>query len=354
RESDGKRPLERRSKEGGSDGGNLPPLLAAHLERSKNKQPLQSTLTSRYGGNQPLTNLGGNLSPNSSNPSFGGVTAYHPYGGYAQYAPMSNYGSRHNGPISEIPHSLWDWYRIFNPQTQQNRRGTEEGKENILEVMENVLSCVDAKERIIVNDKHPEQIVVIGKQILTSFKKKLQDLIRSNADVYARTYANMTAPKQNEAAWKEVDEFTKAGILREVKYQTWVANLVMVKKSDGGWRMCVDFTDINKAYPKDCYPLPKIDWKTSRIPFDQLRSINMKLNPKKCSFGIEEGSFLGNLITKQRIKANPSKVKEITDLKPPKMLKEIQSLTGKLAALSKFLSKGADKSLPFSKPLKVV
>ena len=50
--------------------------------------------------------------------------------------------------------------------------------------------------------------------------------------------------------------------------------------------------------------------------FNQLRAINMKLNPKKCSFGVEEGQFLGHLITKQGIKANPSKVKAITDCKP--------------------------------------
>ncbi|GJT67470.1 hypothetical protein Tco_1018950 [Tanacetum coccineum] len=64
--------------------------------------------------------------------------------------------------------------------------------------------------------------------------------------------------------------------------------------------------------------------------FVRLRSINMKLNPKKCSFRVEEGQFLGHLITKQGIKANPSKVKSITDLKPPRTLKEIQSLNGKL------------------------
>ena len=86
--------------------------------------------------------------------------------------------------------------------------------------------------------------------------------------------------------------------------------------------------------------------------FDQLRAINMKLNPKKCSFGVEEGQFLGHLITKQGIKANPSKVKAITDLQPPKTLKEVQSLNGKLAALSRFWSKGADRSLPFFKTLK--
>ncbi|GJR49156.1 reverse transcriptase domain-containing protein [Tanacetum coccineum] len=53
--------------------------------------------------------------------------------------------------------------------------------------------------------------------------------------------------------------------MKKVKHQTWVANLVMVKKSDGGWRMCVDFININKACPKDCYPLPEIDWKVESL-----------------------------------------------------------------------------------------
>nr|GFC18457.1 reverse transcriptase domain-containing protein [Tanacetum cinerariifolium] len=49
--------------------------------------------------------------------------------------------------------------------------------------------------------------------------------------------------------------------MREVYYHDWLSNSVMVKKHDGSWRMCVDFTDLNKACPQDCYPLPKIDWK---------------------------------------------------------------------------------------------
>ncbi|GKE61995.1 hypothetical protein Tco_1512362, partial [Tanacetum coccineum] len=64
RESHGSRPLERIIEYGGSHGGNLPPLLAAHLRSSENVLPLQLTLTSRYGGNQPLINTGRNLPPN--------------------------------------------------------------------------------------------------------------------------------------------------------------------------------------------------------------------------------------------------------------------------------------------------
>ncbi|GJR10589.1 reverse transcriptase domain-containing protein [Tanacetum coccineum] len=78
----------------------------------------------------------------------------------------------------------------------------------------------------------------------------------------------------------------------------------------------------------------------------------MRLNPKKCSFGVEEGPFLGHLITKQGIKSNPSKVKAVTDLDQPRTLKDIQSLNGKLAVLSRFLSKGAERSLAFFKVLK--
>ncbi|GJR96098.1 hypothetical protein Tco_0268272 [Tanacetum coccineum] len=64
RESNDRRPSERKVEEGGSHRGNLPPPLAAYLGRNENGQPLQSTLTSIYGGNQPSTNLGGNLTPN--------------------------------------------------------------------------------------------------------------------------------------------------------------------------------------------------------------------------------------------------------------------------------------------------
>ncbi|GJR24632.1 reverse transcriptase domain-containing protein [Tanacetum coccineum] len=86
--------------------------------------------------------------------------------------------------------------------------------------------------------------------------------------------------------------------------------------------------------------------------FERFLSINMKLNPKKCSFIVEEGPFLGHLITKHGIKANPLKVKVVTDLDQPRTLKDIQSLNGKLAALSRFLSKGMERSLAFFKVLK--
>ncbi|BFG30975.1 hypothetical protein CerSpe_172490 [Prunus speciosa] len=57
----------------------------------------------------------------------------------------------------------------------------------------------------------------------------------------------------------EVQKLKKVGFVCEVDYQKWVSNVVMVKETPEKWRMCVDFTDLNKAYPKDSFPLPRID-----------------------------------------------------------------------------------------------
>ncbi|XP_019265439.1 PREDICTED: uncharacterized protein LOC109243002 [Nicotiana attenuata] len=63
----------------------------------------------------------------------------------------------------------------------------------------------------------------------------------------------------NDAVSKEVDKLLANGFIRESKYPQWVANVVMVKTKNGKWRMCVDFTDLNKTCPKDSFPLPHID-----------------------------------------------------------------------------------------------
>ena len=57
----------------------------------------------------------------------------------------------------------------------------------------------------------------------------------------------------------EVNKLLSAGFICEVYYPEWLANVVLVKKANGKWRMCVDFTDLNKAFPKDSFPLSRID-----------------------------------------------------------------------------------------------
>jgi hypothetical protein len=67
------------------------------------------------------------------------------------------------------------------------------------------------------------------------------------------------APERVKAITVEVEKLLKAQFIEEVYYPDWLANVVLVKKSNGKWRMCVDFTDLNKACPKDSFPFPRID-----------------------------------------------------------------------------------------------
>ena len=57
----------------------------------------------------------------------------------------------------------------------------------------------------------------------------------------------------------EAEKLVKAGFTAEARYSTWLANVVMVKKASGKWRMCVNYKDLNKACPKDSYPLSNIE-----------------------------------------------------------------------------------------------
>ena len=86
--------------------------------------------------------------------------------------------------------------------------------------------------------------------------------------------------------------------------------------------------------------------------FETLRQYHMKLNPSKCAFGVSSGKFLGFMVSHRGIEANPDKIQAILDMKPPQNTKEIQSLTGRVAALNRFVSKATDKCLPFFKVLK--
>ena len=67
------------------------------------------------------------------------------------------------------------------------------------------------------------------------------------------------APKQNRAIMDKVDKLLAYKFIREVYYSEWLPNVVMVKKANRKWRMCVDFTDLNSACPKYSFPLPQID-----------------------------------------------------------------------------------------------
>ncbi|XP_074324061.1 uncharacterized protein LOC141660983 [Apium graveolens] len=203
-----------------------------------------------------------------------------------------------------------------------------------------------------------------------------------------RTYA----PNRLEAIKQEVEKLLEAGFIVEVQFFEWLATPVMVKKANGKWRMCIDFIDLNDACPKDCYPLPRIDTmidatvghemlnfmngfssynqikmhrddtlkisfitnfdtmevyvddmlvkslsKADHIShlgeaFEVLRHHKMMLNPIKCAFRAGSGKFLGHMVSKRGIEAKPDKIKAILDMEPTCSIKDIQKLTGRIAA----------------------
>jgi hypothetical protein len=86
--------------------------------------------------------------------------------------------------------------------------------------------------------------------------------------------------------------------------------------------------------------------------FANLRAANLKFNPEKCVFGIHKGKFLGCLISTKGIEANPDKIKALVEMQDPDSVKDVHKLTGRVAALNRFISRAAERSLPFFQVLR--
>ncbi|XP_077222201.1 uncharacterized protein LOC143856047 [Tasmannia lanceolata] len=86
--------------------------------------------------------------------------------------------------------------------------------------------------------------------------------------------------------------------------------------------------------------------------FQVLREHNMRLKPTKCIFGVNSGKFLGFMVSRRGIESNPEKIKAVVELTPPKTIREVQRLTGMVAALGRFISKSAERCLPFFNAVK--
>ena len=132
----------------------------------------------------------------------------------------------------------------------------------------------------------PKRFFQVGSKLPPQEKEKLIDFLKENADVFAwdpyeapgvdpnfichHINVNLVViPKKQlpqrpskehaDVVREDVMKLKKAGAIKEVFYPEWLANTVVVKKKSGKWRVCVDFTDLNKACPKDPFPMPRID-----------------------------------------------------------------------------------------------
>lgn len=89
-----------------------------------------------------------------------------------------------------------------------------------------------------------------------------------------------------------------------------------------------------------------------REAFEVLQRYRIKLNLVKCTFGVSSGKFLGFMVNQRGIEANLEKIRAVLDMEPPKNMKQLQCLNGKIVALNRFMSRSTDKCLPFFKVLK--
>nr|GEV33259.1 reverse transcriptase domain-containing protein [Tanacetum cinerariifolium] len=127
------------------------------------------------------------------------------------------------------------------------------------------------------SDKGRTELCSVLKKNLDIFTWKPSDMIgvpRSITEHRLNVWEGYTPVRQKKksqaserarAIQAEVQKLVDARIMREVYCHDWLSNPIMVKKHDGSWRMCVDFTDLNRACPQDCYPLPEIDWKVESL-----------------------------------------------------------------------------------------
>nr|GFA47916.1 reverse transcriptase domain-containing protein [Tanacetum cinerariifolium] len=180
------------------------------------------------------------------------------------------------------------------------------------------------------------------------------------------------AADRNQAIQEEVEKLVGAGIIRDVHYHDWLSNLVMgifcytkmsfgLRNAGATYQRLVDkafHKQIGRnleVYVDDLVIKSRTEEEIVRDveeTFKTLRKINMKLNPKKCAFGVEEEMFLEYKVNAKGLKVCPDKVDVVLGLPSPKCLKDVQKLNGKLASLNRFLAKSAEKSLPFFKILK--
>ena len=114
--------------------------------------------------------------------------------------------------------------------------------------------------------------------------------------------------EKNQAIREDIEKLQKASFIEDVKYPDWLANVVMVKKKNNKWRMCVDFTDLNKACPKDHFPSPRIDQLVDATSRHELLSFmdaysgynQIKMKPEdreSTSFITLRGTYYYNVMT---------------------------------------------------------
>nr|GEU74425.1 reverse transcriptase domain-containing protein [Tanacetum cinerariifolium] len=148
-----------------------------------------------------------------------------------------------------------------NSQRSMEEEGnsTNNGQGNV----KNILSCIDTEEKIVIDAEYLEQkttthITGVPRTLIIreeTFSIEHQLNLFNHTEL-VRQKKRSLAPERNKVACTQVEELVEAGVMQEVKYQTWISNPIIVKKDDGKWKLRIDFTNINKACTREPHPLP--------------------------------------------------------------------------------------------------
>ncbi|XP_075504607.1 uncharacterized protein LOC142542043 [Primulina tabacum] len=157
----------------------------------------------------------------------------------------------------------------------------------------------------------------------------------------------------------QIKELLKAGHIREIQFPTWLSNVVLnagatyqrlmdkVFEKQLGRNVEVYVDDILSKSRESASFI--IDLEET---FATLMHYGIKLNPAKCIFGVKSGKFLGFIVTDRGIEVNQEKVKSVLSMPSPRSVKEVQKITGRIASLSRFISRSAHQSYPFFQVLR--
>ncbi|CAH9051511.1 unnamed protein product [Cuscuta europaea] len=295
-------------------------------------------------------------------------------------------------------------------------------------------------EEVPLDTSRPERVLKTGKQLPQDQRDAILLVLRSYAVIFTWGPDDMPGISRKVITHRLTVDPASAPVKQKRRYLSTdrLANVVLAQKPPT-FRMCVDYTDLNKACPMDPFPLPNIDQlvdetagcelmsfldafrgyhqifmheddaeKTTFMTpegifcylvmafglknsgatytrmvakifravlgrtmkayvddmivkskqatthaddlqeiFEIMKEFKLRLNPKKCAFGVQGGKFLGYMVSRRGIEINPEKIQAIINMERPRNVKEVQRLMGRLAALSCFLSKSAERSLPF-------
>ncbi|GFY99328.1 hypothetical protein Acr_13g0007290 [Actinidia rufa] len=371
----------------------------------------------------PLIGFGGNMTHPLGRPTLGGIKAItSTYHLQLKFPTSSGIGEikgdqKTTGNDMEVLRDEVEQITLADPRETKNTKPLEE------------------VAPISIHPDYPDRHIMIGTEITNELHFALINFLKKNSDVFAWSQGDIPgidlkvamhklftnpkhslvrqkrrkfAPERLKVIEDEVNKLTKANVVREAHYSDWLANVVVAPPKGRKWRVCVDFTDLNKACPKDSFSLPKIDLivdatskhellimpfglknagatyqrlvnkmfkehigKTMEVYIDDmlvkslqaadhiahleeafgiLRQHRMMLNSSKCIFGVSSGKYLGFLVTKCGIEANPDQIQVLIAMSSPRNVREVQQLTGRIAALNRFVSKSPDKWLVIQTP----